>query len=73
MENARTINPFALRLPPETRARLKRAADISGRSLNSEILARIESSFGEDQTEKRLADIEAALRQAGLVKVKKKA
>lgn len=36
---------IALRLPPDIRDRLKRSAERSGRSLNSEILLRIQDSL----------------------------
>ncbi|WP_081232211.1 Arc family DNA-binding protein [Pseudomonas chlororaphis] len=42
---SRDITPFALRMPPELRAQVEDAAKSKGRSLNSEILARLEASF----------------------------
>lgn len=39
------INPFGLRMQPELRARLEAAATESGRSLNAEIVDRLEASF----------------------------
>lgn len=41
---------IALRLPPEMRDKLKELADESGRSINSEILARLEESFTGNET-----------------------
>lgn len=42
---SRDITPFALRMPPEMRAKVEHAAKESRRSLNAEILARLEASF----------------------------
>ncbi|MCU1139430.1 Arc family DNA-binding protein [Stenotrophomonas maltophilia] len=39
------INPFGLRMQPELKERLEEAASESGRSLNAEIVARLEESF----------------------------
>lgn len=71
MEHAREISPFGLRLPGELRAKLENAARIAGRSLNSEILHRLEHSFAEDVTKDRLDRIERALSDNGLMKSKK--
>lgn len=72
MEKARQITPFGLRLPEALRERLRKAAEIEGRSLNSEIVRRLESSFSEGSTVRRLTDIEAALRKSGLMNTKPK-
>lgn len=40
----RTIKPFGLRLPPELKAQLKTAARRNRRSLNSEIIDRLQNS-----------------------------
>lgn len=40
-----TINPFGLRMQQELRERLESAASESGRSLNAEIVSRLERSF----------------------------
>lgn len=40
----RSIKPFGLRLPPELKAWLQQQAKNSRRSLNSEIIARLEAS-----------------------------
>ncbi|WP_369040012.1 Arc family DNA-binding protein [Stenotrophomonas maltophilia] len=40
-----TINPFGLRMQQELRERLEAAASESGRSLNAEIVSRLERSF----------------------------
>lgn len=42
---SRDITPFALRMPPELRAKAEAAANDKGRSLNAELLARIAASF----------------------------
>lgn len=39
---------FSLRLPPALDSRLREAADAGGRSLNAEILTRLEGTFGSD-------------------------
>ncbi|WP_157957943.1 TraY domain-containing protein [Pararhodobacter aggregans] len=39
------IVPFGLRLQPELKAALEAAAQVSGRSLNSEISLRLQASF----------------------------
>ncbi len=39
------IAPFGLRMQPDLRAKLEDAASASGRSLNAEIVARLEASF----------------------------
>jgi len=46
-EPMRNINPFGLRLQPDLKARLEEAAKQNKRSLNAEIAARLESSFGD--------------------------
>lgn len=48
----RNINPFGLRLQPELKAQLEKAASDNKRSLNAEITARLQESF----TEKRVAE-----------------
>ena len=42
---SRDITPFALRMPPDLRARVDGAAKANKRSLNAEIVARLEESF----------------------------
>ncbi len=42
---SRDINPFGLRMPEHLRSQIKAAADESGRSMNAEIVARLEESF----------------------------
>lgn len=41
-----------LRLPADLKKRLKRAADTSNRSMNAEVVARLEESFAGQKTEK---------------------
>jgi hypothetical protein len=43
-----SIPPFGLRMQPGLKRRLEEAAKANGRSLNSEIVARLERSFRED-------------------------
>lgn len=42
------IAPFGLRMQPELRARLEESAQKTGRSLNAEIVARLEESLAPD-------------------------
>ena len=42
---SRDINPFGLRMPPELRQRLEQAIQESGRSMNAEIVHRLEESL----------------------------
>lgn len=48
MENARNIAPTGIRFPEELKQLLKNAAKGEGRSLNSEVVKRIERSLKED-------------------------
>ncbi|MEZ1423383.1 Arc family DNA-binding protein [Pseudomonas monteilii] len=45
MSDRHILPPYSLRLPQELRARLEKAAEISRRSLNAEMVARLEDSF----------------------------
>ncbi len=49
------IAPFGLRLRPELKGRIEAAARSNGRSMNSEIAARLEWSLGQDEEPKRSA------------------
>lgn len=61
---------IALRLPVEMRDKIKEAAFISGRSINSEILARLEASFAPatslGELEQRLSALEANFKSAAM-------
>lgn len=49
---SRDINPFGLRMPQKLKELLEVAAEVNGRSLNSEIVQRLERSFsGQPSTE----------------------
>lgn len=50
MEGARLIAPLQVRMPPELREYLKEAAERNRRSLNSEIVARLEHTRAADQS-----------------------
>lgn len=67
MKGVREINPFGLRMPPELRRKIEKSAKVNGRSLNAEIIHRLEFSFGEESTKKRLDAIETAMRENGLL------
>jgi Arc-like DNA binding domain. len=41
----RDIAPFGLRIPLDLKEQIRRSASDNGRSINSEILARLEASF----------------------------
>lgn len=45
----RAINPFGLRMLPELKEQLESAARANGRSMNSEIVARLERSLALDE------------------------
>ena len=68
MKGKREINPFGLRIPTELRSKLEDSAEINGRSLNAEILHRLEHSFDESETHKRLEILEKAMRKKGLLR-----
>lgn len=48
----RNINPFGLRMQPELKETLDREAKINGRSLNAEIVARLQLSLDNQVTAK---------------------
>ncbi|MGP2520454.1 Arc family DNA-binding protein [Pantoea ananatis] len=48
MENARNVPPTGIRFPDALKDLLKQAAKGEGRSLNSEVIKRIERSLKED-------------------------
>lgn len=48
----KTLDTFVLRLPEDLHLRLKRAAELNRRSLNSEIVARISGVLTEMSTDK---------------------
>lgn len=69
---SREINPFGLRMPAELKARLEDAAHDNRRSLNAEIVARLQESFAPREPvtvrinltageETKMKDIQAAL------------
>lgn len=65
---SRDINPFGLRMPGDLRERVEHAAAKSGRSLNAEILDRLQRSFQASadsgaQSELQLPALDAIKRQ----------
>ncbi|EGR0441296.1 Arc family DNA-binding protein [Vibrio cholerae] len=47
---SRNINPFGLRMPAELKEKLEEEAKKNMRSLNAELVARLEESFGNNIT-----------------------
>lgn len=63
---SRDINPFGLRMPLELRTQVEAAAKANGRSLNSEILARLQESFEsrkEGDTLQRVSELPVELQE----------
>lgn len=48
------IPPFGLRMQPDLKARVEESAKANGRSMNAEIVARLEDSFSAPLTKKDL-------------------
>lgn len=70
------IAPFGVRMQPELKERLEQAAQQSGRSLNAELVARLERSFDTPETAVLLSAfsrVEYALAQVELEKVSERA
>jgi hypothetical protein len=42
---SRDIAPFGVRMPPELKGQIEQAASASGRSLNAEVVYRLQTSF----------------------------
>lgn len=59
------VNPYPIRLTPELKVKLQASAKANGRSLNAEMLLRLEASFAEPKplaaesglTEERIREI----------------
>jgi len=54
-------------MQPELRKKIEKAATINGRSINSEIIQRLEFSFSEDSTKARVEELEKLMRKNGLM------
>lgn len=52
---SRDINPFGLRLPPALKQALEESAHEARRSLNAEIVARLEASLAQDARQQAYA------------------
>jgi Holliday junction resolvasome RuvABC DNA-binding subunit len=50
---SRTADQFVLRLPDGMRPRIAEAAKANGRSMNAEIVARLEASFANEDSDQR--------------------
>ncbi|NKK71416.1 Arc family DNA-binding protein [Rhizobium leguminosarum bv. viciae] len=79
MADKKTIQPqdkYVLRLPDGLRARIKAAADASGRSMNSEIVRLLEDAFGDvgyDETLERYSvELQHLFRGAETTSVEKR-
>lgn len=59
----RGSDQFVVRFPDGMRDEIRRAAEASGRSMNAEIIARLEDSF-KNRTESSLADLQAVMNDA---------
>lgn len=57
-----SVPPFGLRMLPELRQRLERAAEANGRSLNSEIVVRLIETLAQDDYRARPKDDYEVLR-----------
>ncbi|MCS4091859.1 Arc family DNA-binding protein [Rhizobium sp. BK176] len=53
----RGSDQFPLRLPDGMRDRIKESAEAAGRSMNAEIVLRLESSFRSDKADPRRLDV----------------
>lgn len=51
--NEKQLPSYPLRMPPEVREQVEAAAKASGRSMNAEIVARLQTSFQRDESEER--------------------
>lgn len=67
MANISDQNPTRIRLPEDLKAKLLRAAEDGHRSVNSEVVKRLEESFVPDSTGQRLDSLERMLRERGLL------
>ncbi|MFC3208101.1 Arc family DNA-binding protein [Aquamicrobium soli] len=52
-----TSSPFPLRMPKRLREQLQAAVDRGGKSLNDEVVKRLERSFGPDDALLQLAEV----------------
>jgi predicted HicB family RNase H-like nuclease len=50
-----------IRLPPELKGRIEASAKLSGRSINSEIVSRLRSTYADDETQDVATLLRAAL------------
>lgn len=46
---SRTDSQFKLRVPPELRAKIEQSASAARRSMNAEVVIRLEASFAQDK------------------------
>ena len=66
---SRDINPFGLRMPPELKEKIADQAKESGRSVNAEIVHRLEESLSKPGGDDRIrqlvrAELDAAIKEA---------
>lgn len=58
MSESRDLNKFLVRMPDGMRDRIAEAAKAGNRSMNAEIVARLEASFHESNMDERLTRLE---------------
>ena len=63
MSDRHTLPPYSLRMPSELRGLLEKSAKKSKRSLNAEIIARLEQTFSDDHLASRNAEYEQWLEE----------
>ena len=51
---SRTDPQFKLRVPPELRAKIEQSAFVARRSMNSEVVIRLEASYAQDKPAKEV-------------------
>lgn len=61
MSESRDLNKFLVRMPEGMRGRIAEAAKANNRSMNAEIIARLEGSFDEGSLAEKLKDVERRL------------
>lgn len=63
MSESRDLNKFLVRMPEGMRDRIAEAAKVANRSMNAEIVARLEKSFSAGGVDERLTGLEESLKE----------